>query len=56
MSKKNTHLNDKTIKYQSMTQAQRQHEYLGLPGTFKTRYPQEIVFPYMESGRMDECY
>lgn len=32
------------------------HCYLGLQGEFKTRLPQEIVFPNMDAGRMDECY
>ena len=54
--KHTTHLNDKTMKYKSMTQTQRQHQYLGLPGKFKLRYPQEVVFPDMDSGRMDELY
>jgi hypothetical protein len=51
-----THLNDKTMKYKSMTQTKRQHEYLGLPGRFKLRFPQEVVFPDMDTGRMDELY
>lgn len=50
------HLNDRTHKYQSMAQSRRQHYYLGLPGEFKTRLPQEIIFPNMDSGRLDECY
>ena len=50
------HLNDKTIKYKTYAQARRQHEYFGLPGSFKTHYPQEIIFPNMESGRLDELY
>ena len=54
--KKPAHLNDKTMKYKSAAQTKRQHQYLGLPGEFKTRYPQELVFPNMESGRMDELY
>ena len=54
--KKFTHLNDRTRKYESAAQASRQHQYFGLPGEFKTRYPQEIVFPNMETGRMDELY
>lgn len=57
MSKKKTHqLNDRTIKYSSIAQSKRQHQYFGLPGEFKTRLSQEIVFPNMESGRQDECY
>ena len=43
--KHTTHLNDKTMKYKSMIQTQRQHQYLGLPGKLKLRYPQEVVFP-----------
>ena len=54
--KHTTHLNDKTMKYKSMTQTQRQHQYLGLPGKLKLRYPQEVVFPDMDTGRMDELY
>ena len=56
MARKNTHLNDKTLKYLAMAQTERLHQYLGLPGTFKTRYPQEVVFPNMETGRADEFY
>lgn len=54
--KQKLHIYDLTMKYKSMAQTQRQHQYLGLPGEFKTRYPQEVVFPDMESGRMDELY
>ena len=50
------HLNDRTIKYSSIAQVKRQHQYMNLPGEFKTRLPQEIVFPNMTSGRQDECY
>ena len=50
------HLNDRTMKYLSMAQAKRQHQYLGLPGKFKTRLPQEVVFPNMDIGRADEYY
>lgn len=50
------HLNDRTIKYSSIAQAKRQHQYFNLPGEFKTRLPQEIVFPNMTTGRQDECY
>ena len=50
------HLNDRTMKYLSMAQAKRQHQYLGLPGNFKTRLPQEVVFPNMDIGRADEYY
>ena len=39
-----------------MAQTERQHKYLGLPGKFKTRVPQEIVFPNMDSARVDEFY
>lgn len=49
-------LNDRTLKYQSLAQTKRQHQYLGLPGEFKTRLPQEIVFPNMDFGRADEYY
>lgn len=51
-----THINDTTMKYTTMAQAKRQHEYLGLSGKFKIRYPQEVVFPDMDTGRMDELY
>ena len=51
-----THLNDLTHKYESAAQTRRQHQYFGLPGEFRTRYPTELVFPNMESGRMDELY
>lgn len=50
------HLNDRTMKYMSLAETKRQHEYFGLPGKFKTRLPQEIVFPNMESGRTDMLY
>jgi hypothetical protein len=44
------------MKYKIMAQTKRQHEYLGLPGKFRLRYPQEVVFPDMDTGRMDELY
>ncbi len=44
------------MKYQSLILSRHQHQYLGLPGTFEARYPQEIVFPNMEAGRADEFY
>lgn len=50
------HLNDKTLKYQSFAQSKRQHQYLGLPGEFKSRLPQEMVFTDMTSARADELY
>jgi len=50
------HLNDRTSKYQTFAQTKRQHQYLGLPGKFKRRIPQEIIFPNMVSGRADEYY
>ncbi|MBE6499499.1 MAG: hypothetical protein E7Z80_02990 [Methanobrevibacter thaueri] len=57
MKNKNMHhLNDKTHKYLSYAQSKRQHQYLNLPGEFKQRYPQEIVFRNMDGGRMDEVY
>lgn len=57
MGEKQTyHLNDRTMKYLTLAQTKRQHQYLGLPGEFKTRLPQEIVFPNMEFGRVDEYY
>ena len=56
MNGKLYHLNDRTSKYQNLAQIKRQHQYLKLPGEFKTRLPQEIVFPNMVSGRVDEFY
>lgn len=53
---KTYHLNDRTMKYMTLAQTKRQHQYLGLPREFKTRLPQEIVFPDMTSGRVDEYY
>lgn len=50
------HLNDRTMKYKTMAQARRQHEYLGLPGQYITLYPHEIVFPNMNAGRVDSYY
>ena len=54
--KKIHHLNDRTMKYETLAQTKRQHQYWGLQGEFKTPYPQEIVFPNMESGRLDALY
>ncbi|MBQ7929328.1 MAG: hypothetical protein IJ287_11390 [Methanobrevibacter sp.] len=54
--KKIYHINDRSMKYQSLILSRHQHQYLGLPGTFEARYPQEIVFPNMEAGRADEFY
>ena len=57
MSKKQIHhLNDRTMKYLSLAETKRQHEYFELPGNFKIRLPQEVVFPNMESGRADMLY
>ncbi|WP_458453060.1 hypothetical protein [Methanobrevibacter sp.] len=56
MSEKIYQLNDRTMKYQTLKQCRRQHYYLGLPGEFEARFPQEIVFPNMDSGRVDEYY
>ena len=44
------------MKYLSLAQTKRQHQYLGLPGEFKTRIPTEIVYPDMTLGRADELY
>ncbi len=44
------------MKYLSLAQTKRQHQYLGLPGEFKTRMPTEIVYPNMTIGRADELY
>ena len=56
MVKKMYHLNDRTMKYKTSAQTMRQHQYFGLPGTFKQRLPQEIAFPNLEVGRADEFY
>ena len=53
---KKYHLNDISFKYKVMSQLKRLHQFLDLPGEFKIRYPQEVVFPNLESGRMDEIY
>ena len=50
------HLNDRTMKYKTMAQTRRQHNYLGLPGQYISLYPNEIVFPNMEAGRVDSYY
>lgn len=50
------HIHDRTMKYMSLVLTKHQHKYLGLPGTYGARYPQEIVFPNMEAGRADEFY
>ena len=50
------HLNDKTSKYANFAQIRRKHQYLGLPGNFKTRVPAEMVFTDMTTGRADELY
>ena len=50
------HLNDRTRKYKTSAQTKRQHQYFGLPGTFKKRLPQEISFPNLDVGRADEFY
>ena len=44
------------MKYQSFAQSKRQHQYLNLPGEFKSRLPQEMVFTDMTSARADELY
>ena len=54
--KKIYHINDRTMKYQSLILARHQHNYLQLPETFEAQYPQEIVFPNMDAGRVDEFY
>ncbi len=56
MTSRIPHVNDRTLKYSSMALKRRQHEYLGLPGDYGTRYPNEVVFPNMDSGRVDELY
>lgn len=50
------HINDRTMKYLTLAQTKRQHQYLGLPGEFKTRLAQEIVYPNLTSARADELY
>ena len=44
------------MKYLSFAQSKRQHQYFNLPGEFKSRLPQEMVFPNMTSARADEVY
>ena len=57
MKIKQTHqLNDRTLKYQSYALIRREHEYLNLPGNYKTSLPHEVIFPNMEAGRVDELY
>lgn len=56
MNKKIYQLDDRTMKYITMAQTKRQHQYLGLPEEFKIRLPQEVMFPNLESGRVDELY
>ena len=51
-----SHVNDRTMKFASMALRRRQHEYLGLPGEYEKRYPNEVVFPDRSSGRVDELY
>ena len=50
------HLNDITFKYSAMAFRKRQHSYLGLPGEYIRRYPNEIVLRNLKTGRMDELY
>ena len=54
--KKIYHLNDKTLKYAAMVQSERLHQYLGLPGEYEAMYPQEITFPNMDTGRIDDYH
>ena len=56
MVEKIYHINDRTMKYISLAQSIRQHQYLGLPGELKIRMPQEITFPNLEVARADEIY
>ena len=56
MVEKIYHINDRTMKYISLAQSKRQHQYLGLPGELKIRMPQEITFPNLEVARADEIY
>lgn len=55
-TKKIYHLNDRTLKYKAMAQSERLHQYLELPGEYEAMYPQEIVFPNMDSGRVDDYH
>lgn len=50
------HLNDMTMKYKTMAQTRRQHKYLGLPGEYISLFPNEIVFPNIDAGRVDSYY
>ena len=55
-SKAPFHLNDITFKYSAMAFRKRQHKYLGLPGEYIRRYPNEVVLRNLKTGRMDELY
>ena len=50
------HLNDRTLKYKSLKQGKRLHSYLNLPGEYESLFPHEIVFPNMDSGRVDDFH
>ena len=56
MSEKIHQLNDRTMKYITMAQTRRQHEYLGLPEEYIALYPHEVIFPNMDAGRVDSYY
>ena len=56
MKKRIYQINDRTHKYAALKQSRRLHYYLGLPGEFEKVYPQEIVFPNMDSGRVDDYH
>ena len=49
-------LNDRTLKYKTLAQSEGLHIYLGLPGEYEAMYPQEVIFPNMDSGRMDDLH
>jgi hypothetical protein len=56
MKKEIYQINDRTHKYISLKHSRRLHYYLGLPGEFEAAYPQEIVFPNMDAGRVDDYH
>ena len=55
-NKKIYHLNDRTHKYKAIAQSERLHTYVGLPGEFEARYPQEVVLPNMVTGHADDYH
>ena len=50
------HLNDRTLKYKTLAQSEGLHIYLDLPGEYEAMYPQEVILPNMDSGRVDDLH